>query len=155
MTASGGRAWRTLARIGLQLYSVRAAMARDFDGTLARVAAIGYREVEFAGYFDHAPADVRPSLDRHGLSAPSAHIGTAGALTGDWTHTSEVQRSRGTDTSSSPASPKANGLHPTTVAEWPISSTPSISSARIRVRGDGDGRVLALATTLSSGGSFE
>lgn len=38
-----------LARIGLQLYTVRRELARDFDGTLARVGEIGYREVEFAG----------------------------------------------------------------------------------------------------------
>jgi hypothetical protein len=34
--------------IGLQLYTVRAELQNDFDGTLAKVAAIGYQEVEFA-----------------------------------------------------------------------------------------------------------
>lgn len=60
--------------IGLQLYTVRTLMARDFDGTLARVADIGYEEVEFAGYFGHTPAQVREALRRHGLRAPSTHI---------------------------------------------------------------------------------
>ena len=60
--------------IGLQLYTVRELMKRDFDGTLARVADIGYREVEFAGYFGRTPAQVRESLARHGLTAPSTHI---------------------------------------------------------------------------------
>jgi len=46
-------------KIGLQLYTVRDLMKQDFDGTLAKVAAIGYKEVEFAGYFDHSPKDVR------------------------------------------------------------------------------------------------
>jgi sugar phosphate isomerase/epimerase len=41
---------------------------------LAEVAAIGYREVEFAGLFDHKPQDVRAILDKNGLSAPSSHI---------------------------------------------------------------------------------
>jgi sugar phosphate isomerase/epimerase len=63
-----------LKTIGLQLYTVRGEMARDFEGTLARVAATGYREVEFAGYFDHPAREVRAALDRHGLKAPSAHI---------------------------------------------------------------------------------
>jgi len=63
-----------LERIGLQLYTVRQALARDFAGTLARVAAIGYREVEFAGYFDHRPAEVRAALAQAGLDAPSAHV---------------------------------------------------------------------------------
>lgn len=63
-----------LDKIGVQLYSVRAALEKDFDGTLARVAKIGYQEVEFAGYFKHTGKEVRAALDRHGLTAPSAHI---------------------------------------------------------------------------------
>jgi len=63
-----------LDKVGLQLYTVRDQMKANFEGTLARVAEIGYKEVEFAGYFDHSPADVRAILDRHGLSAPSTHI---------------------------------------------------------------------------------
>jgi len=39
-------------RVGVQLYTVRDAMKTDFEGALAKVAAIGYKEVEFAGYFD-------------------------------------------------------------------------------------------------------
>lgn len=63
-----------LDRIGLQLYTVRAAMAKDLPGTLAAVAAIGYREVEFAGYFGHTPAAVRDLLRRHALASPSVHV---------------------------------------------------------------------------------
>lgn len=60
--------------IGLQLYTVRRQLAEDFEGTLARVAEIGYREVEFAGYQGRAPAEVRRILDANGLVAPSAHV---------------------------------------------------------------------------------
>jgi len=60
--------------IGIQLYTLRSVLERDFDGTLAQVAAIGYREVEFAGYYNRTPAQVREVLRRTGLSAPSAHI---------------------------------------------------------------------------------
>lgn len=49
-------------------------MERDFDGTLSTIARIGYREVEFAGYFGRPPAQVAASLSRIGLSAPSSHI---------------------------------------------------------------------------------
>ena len=63
-----------IERIGVQLYTVRDEMKRDFDGTIAKVAAIGYREVEFAGYFGHTPQQVRAVLDRNGLSAPSMHL---------------------------------------------------------------------------------
>lgn len=72
-----------LDRIGVQLYTIRAAMERDFEGSLARVAKIGYRDVEFAGYFGHSARDVRTILDRHGLRAPAAHISTE-TIRGDW-----------------------------------------------------------------------
>jgi len=61
-------------KIGVQLYTVRNLMKEDFDGTLAKVAGIGYREVEFAGYFERSPKDVKASLDRAGLVSPSAHF---------------------------------------------------------------------------------
>jgi sugar phosphate isomerase/epimerase len=63
-----------LKTVGIQLYSVRRKLARDFEGTLARLASIGYQEVEFAGYFDRKPEEVRAILVRHGLVAPSAHV---------------------------------------------------------------------------------
>lgn len=61
-------------RLGVQLYTVRDRMAQDMAGTLNAVARIGYREVEFAGYFDTPPAGVRQYLDDAGLAAPAAHI---------------------------------------------------------------------------------
>ncbi|MFI5279780.1 MAG: sugar phosphate isomerase/epimerase family protein [Gemmatimonadales bacterium] len=60
--------------IGLQLYTVRGLMQADFEGTLRRVSEIGYREVEFAGYFDHAPRDVRAMLDRYHLTTVASHV---------------------------------------------------------------------------------
>jgi sugar phosphate isomerase/epimerase len=73
-TKSLGATYR-IEKVGVQLYTVRDAMKADFDGTLGKVAAIGYKEVEFAGYFNHSPKDVRASLDKLGLSAPSVHVG--------------------------------------------------------------------------------
>ncbi len=61
-------------RIGLQLYTVREAMKTDFEGTIAKVATTGYKEVEFAGYFGHSPKAVRAILDKNSLAAPSAHV---------------------------------------------------------------------------------
>ena len=68
---SGGR---RLGKIGLELYTVRRELEKDFEGTLVKLAAIGYEELEFAGYFSHAPREVKAILDGHGLAAPSAHI---------------------------------------------------------------------------------
>ena len=59
---------------GIQLYTLRSIMGSDFDGTLAQVAAIGYKEVEFAGYYNRTPQQVRDVLQRNGLTSPSAHI---------------------------------------------------------------------------------
>jgi sugar phosphate isomerase/epimerase len=66
-----------LSKIGAQLYTVRRELERDFGGTLAKVAALGYREVEFAGYFGRKPAEVRSLLGRYRLAAPAAHVGLA------------------------------------------------------------------------------
>ena len=71
MSMGGGA---MIAPIGLQLYTLRDEMKRDMAATLARVASIGYKEVEFAGYFDRTPEQVRAMLDQNGLTAPSAHV---------------------------------------------------------------------------------
>jgi sugar phosphate isomerase/epimerase len=59
---------------GIQLYTVRDSMAEDVATTLKAIAGIGYREVEFAGYFDRSPAEIRGMLDDLGLTSPSTHI---------------------------------------------------------------------------------
>ena len=60
--------------IGIQLYTMRRLLPGNFDGTLHELAEIGYREVEFAGYFNRTPAAVRHAVTRAGLTAPSAHL---------------------------------------------------------------------------------
>ena len=59
--------------IGLQLYSVRELLPKDFDGTLAKVAAAGYTEVEAAGYYDRTAAQFRHAMDQAGLRCTSTH----------------------------------------------------------------------------------
>jgi sugar phosphate isomerase/epimerase len=88
------RQGRRLDRIGVQLYTVRAELRRDFDGTLARVAAIGYREVEFAGYMGRTPRQVREALDRYSLTAPATHLGIE-AFERDWPATLEAAQAIG------------------------------------------------------------
>jgi sugar phosphate isomerase/epimerase len=61
-------------KVGVQLYSVRDLMKSDFDGTIAKVAQIGYKEVEFAGYFGRTGQQVREVIDKNGLKAPSTHV---------------------------------------------------------------------------------
>lgn len=72
-----------LGRIGIQLYTVRRELPKDVEGTLRRLAEIGFTEVEFAGYPEGTAQSLRTMLDRLGLTAPSSHLGV-GALRGDW-----------------------------------------------------------------------
>jgi sugar phosphate isomerase/epimerase len=73
-TAFAGGMPKMVRPIGVQLYTVRDAMKSDFEGTVAKVAATGYKEVEFAGYFNKSPKDIRAILDKNGLAAPSCHV---------------------------------------------------------------------------------
>jgi sugar phosphate isomerase/epimerase len=68
-------------RLGLQLYTLRAAMADDVESTLARVAGMGYREVETYGFdperLGFYGLDARTFAGRlrdHGLTAVSGHF---------------------------------------------------------------------------------
>jgi len=69
-----------IQKIGVQLYTVRDLLAKDFEGTLREVAKIGYKEVEFAVYLADVahltppPKRVREILDSLGLFAPSSHV---------------------------------------------------------------------------------
>jgi sugar phosphate isomerase/epimerase len=90
----GGGPSAAAAMAGVQLYTVRASLRRDFDGTLQKVAAIGYREVEFAGYMGKSVKEVRAALDRYELRAPSSHVGFD-LLESNWERTVEEARAVG------------------------------------------------------------
>jgi len=77
---------RHLRRVSLELYSVRAEMRKDPEGTLAAVRAMGYDDVELLwsfGNFGRTNEQVKAALANTGLKAPSAHISPT-LLTGDW-----------------------------------------------------------------------
>lgn len=61
-------------QIGIQLYTLREAAAKDLDDTLRRVSEIGYTAVEFAGFQGLTAATVKGLLDKHGLKAAAAHV---------------------------------------------------------------------------------
>ncbi|HET9134674.1 MAG TPA: sugar phosphate isomerase/epimerase, partial [Gemmatimonadales bacterium] len=75
-----------LDKIGLQLYTLRKSMATSVEKTLYEVAQLGYKEVEFAGYFERPPRAIQQLLKRNGLSSPSAHV-NLGTLTDGWFRT--------------------------------------------------------------------
>ncbi len=68
--------------VGLQLYTVRDQLQRDFAGTLRKVAAIGYKQVEFAGFDNETMPQIKRLLDADGLVAPSGHFGYGQVSTG-------------------------------------------------------------------------
>ncbi len=74
-TVQAASATRALDRVGIQLYTLRSLLAKDFEGTMAKVAGIGYKEVEFAGYYNKTPAQVRAVLAANQLTAPASHLG--------------------------------------------------------------------------------
>ncbi len=78
-----------LGPLGVQLYTLRREMAKGVDATLARVAEIGYSEVEFAGYFGRSPAEIRSGLAAAGLSSPAAHV-DINAVIADWPNTLDL-----------------------------------------------------------------
>src|SRR5690349_7250504 len=67
-----------MSELSVQLYSVRDAFAADPDGTLRRLAALGFTRVEPYGVVENADA-LRAGLPAHGLTAPTAHARLIGA----------------------------------------------------------------------------
>ncbi len=59
--------------IALQLYTIGADLRRDMAGSLAAVAKLGYKGVEFAGFNNVAAKDIRKMLDDNGLQAVGCH----------------------------------------------------------------------------------
>ncbi|MBT9329827.1 sugar phosphate isomerase/epimerase family protein [Paracidobacterium acidisoli] len=68
-----GRASALGLPVSLQLYSVRTLLPNDFDGTLKQLAALGYREVEAAGFYNRSADSVKASMQAAGLRCVSAH----------------------------------------------------------------------------------
>jgi sugar phosphate isomerase/epimerase len=63
--------------IGLQLYSVRTLLPTDYAGTLKQVGALGYKEVEAAGFFNLPVEQVKAAMQAAGLHCVSAHYALA------------------------------------------------------------------------------
>ena len=73
LDAAGAATDRRPFAMGVQLYTLRTLLDEDVPGTLAALGAIGYEEVETAGYHGLSPADFRAALDAAGLRAPAGH----------------------------------------------------------------------------------
>ena len=86
-----------LERIGLELYAVRNAMKANPERTLAAIRAIGYTDVELLWSFKNfgqTTKEVRDTLKREGLKAPSAHMAPE-TLLADWESSLETAKTLG------------------------------------------------------------
>jgi sugar phosphate isomerase/epimerase len=62
-----------MSELSVQLYTVREALAQDFNGTLARIAGFGFTQVEPFGLLKFAD-ELRNGLAQNGLTAPTTHV---------------------------------------------------------------------------------
>ncbi|MBE6612544.1 MAG: sugar phosphate isomerase/epimerase [Ruminococcaceae bacterium] len=79
---------------GIQMYSVRDITKDDLAGALKKVAEIGYKWIEFAGFFGHSAEDVKAMLDEYGLKISSTHSGL-GDLDNDFAGTVKYHKTIG------------------------------------------------------------
>ncbi|MCA0397685.1 MAG: sugar phosphate isomerase/epimerase [Bacteroidetes bacterium] len=100
LTAASLSAFPTMAEafkrksLGLQLYTVREAVAKDLEGTLHRLAAMGYTKLEIYGYngsfFGKTAAEFNTILKNAGIKVVSSHhlsglgMKMKGSLTDGW-----------------------------------------------------------------------
>lgn len=68
--------------IGLQLYTLGDKPTNDMDGTLAKLAAIGFTDIELPNFYNRSPKDLRAAADRAGLRFSSIHMNMPGPFTG-------------------------------------------------------------------------
>jgi sugar phosphate isomerase/epimerase len=59
--------------VGVELYSVKEDCKKDFRGTIAAIAQMGYAGVEFAGYWNYPATEIRKWLDADGIVACGSH----------------------------------------------------------------------------------
>lgn len=78
--------------VGLQVYSVREAAAKDLAGVLKAVGQMGYEGVEFAGYYGHEAKAIRKMLDDSGLKCCGTHIGLETLLGDQFARTVEFNQ---------------------------------------------------------------
>jgi sugar phosphate isomerase/epimerase len=63
-----------MVNIGLQLYSIREAAEKDFLGTIELVGDMGYRGIQFAGFFNTPTNDLKKVMDQKGIVPAGSHI---------------------------------------------------------------------------------
>ena len=76
LMAQAGPDWKN--HIGLELFTVRDLLRQDYEGVLAKLSKIGYKEVEPADPYNRMePAAYKALLDKYGLKMYSTHSGAS------------------------------------------------------------------------------
>lgn len=78
----------------VQMYSLRDLTKENLDAALKAVSEMGYKEVEFAGFFGHSAEEVADMLDRYNLKCSGTHSGL-GALLDDFDNTVKFHKTIG------------------------------------------------------------
>lgn len=99
-----------IPKIGIQLYTVRRLAAANLGDALTRLAKIGFKEVELAGYYNQPATTFRDLLKTNGLMAPSGHIALE-SIENDPTRTFEDAHTVGHEWITVPSLPR--GKHQT------------------------------------------
>lgn len=60
--------------VGLQLYTVRRQMDKDFAGTLRKVASVRYTQVQFSGFHNQPVPQIKKLIDEIGLKTAAGHF---------------------------------------------------------------------------------
>ena len=81
--------------IALQLYTIGTDLRRDMAGSLAAIAKLGYKGVEFAGFNNVAANDIRKMLDDNGLQAVGCHTALNTLLGEEFERTVEFNKTLG------------------------------------------------------------
>ena len=68
---------------GLQLFSLRDITGNDLEGALRAVAEMGYKYVEYAGFFGHSAEQIKEWQDKYGLKCSGTHSGWGELLPGN------------------------------------------------------------------------
>lgn len=83
--------------VGLQLWSVRNVIKDNVAAGLKEIADMGYEAVEFAGYYDLKPAELRKMLDDCGLKCAGSHTSLKMLEEDAFDATVEMNKTLGTD----------------------------------------------------------
>lgn len=65
----------TAVPLGIQLWTVKSEAEKDLEGTLRKVYAAGFRDIEFAGYYGKDPAELGKLMRGMGFNLVSTHAG--------------------------------------------------------------------------------